>query len=489
MSLSQTLSGMTGAESLRLKPMKQPGSVVPKTFNLNPGSKKTGGSGGGAKKATPLNPYDAFSVANPYDPKTIDQTALSGYNEDVGHARDISQMGYLTPAQIDAQAQNRATQQTALGSSLAAALAGIQQSYVGQGNAAASGLGAQNAADAAGGARVMAASGAAPVAPPNVSALLGSQTASGANIYGADQAAALSSGNLGAQAALASGETLKQTTQADQAKGLAGLLANIASTSSRRTSMLGENAKAQAANKATDLSIWTGIENRRLTAAAQGDKVAEAKAALEERNLEAGMSSADRLAIASGAQATSSSNNAATNATSTANSKRAQEAKVKAAKIAAAAKTGAAAARARGGLTASQRATLGRDVGKIIGTQGGQKVSSNEVTGYTVVLTPKAGSRAELTNPKGYKLPVSAADGAKVKVGGAYGPSGQYGDYVVGAVQPKTTKGTTVKNAPSAWTNWKRALGRVQTVAGLNRTDATVYLAQMGYPAPKSPGK
>lgn len=429
------------------------------------------------KQAT--NPYDVFDVQDPYNPKTIQQTAQTGYNTDIASATKTAAMGYLTPAQLDAQAANRSAQEQALASSLADQIGRIQVASVAGTGATQATVDAADAAANAAGARQQGVAGTAPTptgaANLGTQAVLASQGAGNANVYGGLEAAAYSSGNQNAEQALRDAETLKQTNAADEQKGLAALISSIASPSTRSASMIQANSTADAANKATELSVWNGIENRRLTAQAEGDKTGEAAAALEERQYEAQLRGETT-------KQTTTANNAA---------------KIQAAKIGAAATTTAATTRANsakqvqllktgaaGGakpMTASAILALNKSIAATIGKQGGVKTPGQQVTtGYKVTLAPPADA---LPNVRPNTIPVSAAAGKTLKAGGVYGPTGQK----IQAVAPTLKTGSaSVTGQPSTWTKWKRALGLVMTETKLPRTQAVQYLAAAGFPAPPS---
>lgn len=423
------------------------------------------------------NPYSVFDVQDPYNPKTIQQTAQSGYNADIATATQNASLGYLTPAQVDAQAQNRVTQEQALAQSLSDAISRIQVASVAGTGATQGSVDAADAAANAAGARQQGVAGTAPTptgaANLGTQAVLASQGAGNANVYGGLEAAALSSGSQNAETALNAAETLKQTNAADEAKGLQALIASIASPSTRSASMIQANSTADAANKATELSVWNGIENRRLTAQAEGDKTGEAAAALEERQYEAQLK------------------NQSTGTTTKANNAE----KIAAAKIGAAATTTAATTRANsakqvqllktgaaGGakpMTASQILALNKSIAATIGKQGGVKTPGQQITtGYTVNLGPAADA---LPNAPNTNVKVSAAVGKALKAGGTY-----QGRPIVGVAPALKTGSASVTGQPSSWTKWKRALGQVITETGLPRTQAVQYMAAAGFPAPKS---
>lgn len=422
------------------------------------------------------NPFGVFTQADPYAPGKIGALAQSGYDADAALAKTNSQLGYLTPAQIDAQAQNRVTQENALASSLADRLGQIQQASVGQGNAAGAALGSQDSASQQAANRVIGAAGgvAAPTAPPaGLGAVLGSQTSAEGNLYGGLEAAAIQGGGVFGQKALDAAQTQKTTDQADQAKTLAQLLSGIATPSARSATMINANTGVESANKATELSIWTGLENRRATAAVEGDKKAEAAATLAERKYEAGLSSQDRRAIADETATTSTNNNIRTTNTTAADAALVAKTKKDVATI-------NANARAAGkvhGLTPSQALAAAKAVVAIRTQKSGTKVTSPSQ--YSVTLrdpNPLA------TQPK--PLLISPADYAS----GAWKKQVPKGLTVQGTPLPSKTTPSTI-NAQSEWTKYKEALGTMMNSYGLARTDAVHYLGSLGWKAPKSGGK
>lgn len=508
MSLINAMSRMTPGESSRLKPMQVKGYQAPKkgqTFNIGlpPGAPKK--KAGGIATAAAVNPYDAFSIGPAYDPTKINTLATTGYNEDVQHARNIATLGDLTPAQIDAQSANRAAQQTALGGSLSAALQGIMQAYVGQGNASQAALEGQNAAVSAGGPSIGGVSTATgPV--EGLSALIGSQTASGANIYGADAAAALSAGASAAKDAYATGDTTKQTIADTQAGRLASLLSGITSTSARQASMTEANQKNSAADKSTQLAIWTTLQNNSLAAQQSGDRVAIAKSdnAIREFIANANNQTKKDIGITTanaGVKKTKITADAGVTKTNTIVAGRntvadkQAAAKVKAAQVKATAdRAKALATGSAHGRTPSQSLAISKNALANFTTPGGHnEPNAPTVTGYTVTVKltkpPAAAdlvidptlkgtvSRKTLTN-------VNPKDAARLKAGDTFG-----GGTVISSNQiTKKTSGTTVKGAPSAQTRWKRALGALmdpQAGYGMTRTEAAAWLAGQGHPFPK----
>lgn len=462
---------MTSPEAARLGPMRIPGPVKPRTYQIIPAPKKS------VATQAAINPYDVFNAPRPYDPKTLHQTALTGYNEDVANSTKLAAMGDLTPAQIDAQAASRAQQQTALGSSLAAALGSIQRVSVGSGNAGAAGLTAADAATSAGAGSIAGAPPPAALPVPAVQGVIAAQTAGEGNIYGGNIAAAYSAADQAAKAAYAAGDTLKATQATQQAQRLAQMLTGVASVSTREATMTDANSKVDVANTGTHLAIWTGIEGRRLQAQALGAKKAEAKAALDERNYEAQLGSTDRRAIAA-TQAETSRGNAQLSAdTSTANNQRTVDGARQRALITARAK----AAKAAGVKppTPAQRLAVNKQINKIMGSPGGTKTPAGQITtGYKITLAPGPDS---LPNATDKTIPIDAKTGASLKVGDKY--QGQ----IIKGLAPTTKTGQAgVKDQPSTWTKWKRAHAAVMTTFQMSRTEATQYMAASGYPAPKS---
>lgn len=464
---------MTTPEAARLGPMRIPGPVKPRTYQVLPAPQQKKSIAAQAA----INPYDVFNAPRPYDPKTLHQTALTGYNEDVANATKLSAMGDLTPAQIDAQTANRAQQQTALGSSLAAALGSIQRVSVGSGNAGAAGLTAADAATSAGAGSIAGAPPPAALPVPAVQGVIAAQTAGEGNIYGGNIAAAYSAADQAAKAAYAAGDTLKATQATQQAQRLAQMLTGTASVSAREATMTDANSKIDVANTGTHLAIWTGIEQRRLQAQALGDKKAEAKAALDERNYEAQLGSTDRRAIAATQAETSRGNATLAADTSTANNRRTTDTSRQNAIDAQAAKRLKAAGTKPP--TVSQRLAVNKQINKIMGSQGGVKQPGGQITtGYKITLAPGPDS---LPNATDKTIPIDAKTGASLTVGGKY-----QGQIIKGLAPTTKTGAASVVDAPSTWTKWKRAHAAVMTSLGYSRTEATQYMAASGYPAPKS---
>jgi hypothetical protein len=272
------LSAPTTSEALRLKPMKQPGTLVPKTYNMGGGSKPPGTP----KTASGVNPYDEFTLQDPYKPGQINSLANSGYQADLANATKIAHMGYLSPDQETARATQQGANVKALYDSLAAQIAGIQQASVGQSNAGSAALGAANTATGATAAPV---SGALGVAIPGVQGSQGAQTVLGAqgaaqgNLLGSLQANSYAAGTSGQKAALATGQSNIATNEADSQKTLAQLMAGLDPVSKRTSDMLAANQSVDATNKQTLLGIYQGDRQAEQTAAALGDKDAQAAAA------------------------------------------------------------------------------------------------------------------------------------------------------------------------------------------------------------------
>lgn len=253
------------------------------------------------KVAAPLNPYDAFTIADPYKASAIPGLANSSYASDVANDQKLAGMGYLTQAQRDAQAGNQASNATAIGSALAAQIAGIQQATVAQGNASGAALGAQNTATGSSGAGVAGLAGvAAPagVSAPAVNAILGTQNAATGNLYGGLQSAALASGAQNAKQAYANEAVNVQNDQQDQQKTLASLLSGLPSPSTRESTMTAANQTANAANTQSDLAIWTNLQNQELTDKTLNNKAAINRDDLANKSFLAGLSNTEKTNLA-----------------------------------------------------------------------------------------------------------------------------------------------------------------------------------------------
>lgn len=260
-----------------------------------------------AKVAAPLNPYDAFTIADPYKASAIPGLANSSYASDVANDQKLAGMGYLTQAQRDAQAGNQASNATAIGSALAAQIAGIQQATVAQGNASGAALGAQNTATGSSGSGVAGLAGvAAPagVSAPAVNAILGTQNAATGNLYGGLQSAALASGAQNAKQAYANEAVNVQNDQLNQAKTLASLLAGLASPSTRESTMTAANQTANAANTQSDLAIWTNLQNQELTDKTLNNKAAINRDDLINKTFLAGLSNTEKTNLANAGNTT-----------------------------------------------------------------------------------------------------------------------------------------------------------------------------------------
>lgn len=468
------ISAPTAGEVGRLNPMKAPGTPKLVTYK----APKT--------VAKQTNPYDTFNVADPYNAAKIPSLANSSYASDVANAKTDAAMGYLTQAQRDAQAGNQAANVTSISNALAQQIAGIQQATVAQGNASGAALGAQNTATGSSGAGVAGLAGvAAPagVSAPAVNAVLGTQNAATGNLYGGLQSAALASGAQNAKQAYANEAVNVQNDQLSQQKELASLLAGIASPSAREATYTSANTSVDAANKATDLTIWTGLENRALTAQAEGDKVGEAEAQLAEKKFEAGLSSADKLALGKLSATTSRANNAATvgqsntNNLRTTGTSRANSLTAAASKIAAAKRASA---------TPAARLALSRALAAV-DKGAGTRVPGAVIT-YTVLAQPPTPTINGKTvpgtaKPKPITIPITTADFQS----GAWKTKLPKGYTALNTPTPGKTGPTGVTSVPSAWTTYNRRLGIIKSqFPGITQGAAVQYLAQAGY---KQPGK
>lgn len=332
----------TSAESSRLGPMRAPSAkpVVPKTF----------------KPKAPAKPKvaanDSFLLPLPYAPGQIDKTAQTGYNADAALAKQNAALGYLTPDQQTARAQQQGSQVQSLYSNLANQIAGIQHVGVDQTNAGTATLGAQNAATSATGNPVASATG---TVNPGVTgnqgaqAVLASQGAGQGNFLGALQGSALASGTAGQAHALAAGQSNIQQDQASQQKALASLLSGIATPSSRESSMTTANQSARAANLQTALSQYqSGVAQQQYEESLGQKKQADAQG-LANQALLAKYTQAGETARTNSTNRTReqiAKDNAAARATA---AKTTAAAKVKAAQTAAANKTKTAAAKTPSG--------------------------------------------------------------------------------------------------------------------------------------------
>jgi hypothetical protein len=277
------LAAPTTSEALRLKPMKQAGLTAPKpTGQMSWGRslfpKQTTTT---TTTKTGVNPYDEFTLQDPYKPGQINSLANSGYQADLANATKIAHLGYLSPDQETARATQQGANVKALYDSLAAQIAGIQQAIVGQSNAGSAALGAANTATGATAAPV---SGALGVAIPGVQGSQGAQTVLGAqgaaqgNLLGSLQANSYAAGTSGQARALAAGQSNIATNEADSQKTLAQLMAGLDPVSKRTSDMLAANQSVDATNKQTLLGIYQGDRQAEQTAAALGDKDAQAAA-------------------------------------------------------------------------------------------------------------------------------------------------------------------------------------------------------------------
>lgn len=300
-------------------------------------------------KAQTVSPYDQFTLNDPYAPGKINSLATSGYNTDTANAQKLAAMGYPTDSAVTADYAQRGATANGIQQALAAHLAGVQGVDVAQGNAGSAALGAQNVATQATAPHIAGAPAAPSLPTGAAQAVLGSQTAAAGNYDSALQAAALSSGATAEQNANNAGLVAQQGNQQSIQKTLASLLSGVPSVSSRESTMSTANQSTDAANKQTALTIWTGLQNRALTAQAEGDKVGLAAADLGLKQYEASLSAATKRALGISTNqtkvtvaginsttsrannlnttATSTANNKRTNATSTANSKRSAAAK------------------------------------------------------------------------------------------------------------------------------------------------------------------
>jgi hypothetical protein len=328
----------TPGESARLGPMRVKAPLVPKTFTPKIGKTPT------VKKAAGVNPYDQFTLSDPYAPGKIQGLAQQGWAADTANAQKLAAMGYPTAAETAADYAARGTLANAAQQDLVAHIAGIQQAIVAQGNAGSAALGQQNAAAAASGGNI-------PGAPPTpglptagAQAVLGAQTAAGGNYYGSLQAASLSSGAQANQRALDAGTVEANTNAQSAQRTLASLLSGVPSESSRESDMLKQNQTVDASNLQTKLNVYQNLVTAKTTADTLGNKTQQAAADRDLKKYIAQMGNTTKvklgIASANAKVATTNANNrtkaqiaadnraaaakraAAANATSTANNQR-----------------------------------------------------------------------------------------------------------------------------------------------------------------------
>jgi hypothetical protein len=451
----------TPGESARLAPMRVKGPVVPKTFTTNPSKPKAPK----APKSAGVNPYDQFTLPDPYDPSKVGALAQSGYDADVANAQKLAAMGQPSSASIGADYAARGAASNQIFQALAQHLAGIQSASVAQGNAGSAALGAQNAAAAGTMPNIP---GAAPAGSPiptqGAQAVLGAQTAATGNYGGALQAAALSSGTQANQRALDAGTIASQSNDQNIQKTLASLLSGVPLVSARQSSMLGENQKVDASNLQTKLSVYQNLVNQKQYAQTLGSKTAIAAADNALKQWTTQQSNATKNALNIQDNQTKITTTNATNRTRAqiaadnaaarvAAAKTTATAKLKAAKTTAAAKTKTGGA---GGVTASGKRQALTQAIKIATSEGGKKVSAPSQ--YTAKIQKVlAGGATDPLAPNATTVPVDPS-----KVNGWKPPAG----YKV--IAPPTVSKTSSKtvNRPGSYTKYNRAVS---------------YLKQTGY--------